>query len=229
MRHILLITLVLIFPSRRLAAQVYGCTDQLASNFNASATANDGSCVYPAANISPVTSVNLAGTLPESSGLVLWNLQLWTHNDNTDTTLYALDTLSGGILQQAPIPEVDNIDWEELSQDSDYLYIGDFSNNANGNRTNLKILRVDKNSVMLGAPVTDTINFSYADQTVFTPTGGNNTDFDCEAFVVTVDSIFLFTSSGSATKPFVTRCRKCRAPTPPSRATRWMWMAWSPA
>jgi hypothetical protein len=50
---------------------------------------------------------------------------------------------------------------------------------------------VEKNSIAT-VPVIDTIFFSYSDQTNFTPTGGNNTDFDCEAFIVTSDSIFLF-------------------------------------
>lgn len=39
----------------------------------------------------------------------------------------------------------------------------------------------------------DTIAFTYEDQTDFAPTGGENTDFDCEAFAVTGDSIYLFT------------------------------------
>jgi hypothetical protein len=47
--------------------------------------------------------------------------------------------------------------------------------------------------VLINNPVIDTINFSYADQTNFNPTGPNNTDFDCEAFVVSNDSIYLFT------------------------------------
>jgi hypothetical protein len=40
--------------------------------------------------------------------------------------------------------------------------------------------------------VIDVINFSYSNQTSFS-VALNNNDFDCEAFVVTVDSIFLFT------------------------------------
>jgi hypothetical protein len=173
-------------------AQVYGCTDPLANNYNSSATNNDGSCVYAQASVSAVTSVILDSALSETSGLILWNQKLLTHNDNNDTELYELDTLSGNILQQYPLPGVANYDWEDIANDSLYIYIGDFGNNVNGNRTDLHILRIEKSSLLNNSPVIDTIYFSYSDQTDFTPTGSNNTDFDCEAFIVSNDSIFLF-------------------------------------
>jgi len=173
--------------------QTAGCTDPLATNFNAAADSNDGSCIYGATSVAPDTSFFLPANLTETSGLIFWNHYLWSHNDNTDQNLYCLDTASGAIEHTYPLNAVANIDWEEISQDSTHIYIGDFGNNANGDRTNLKILRIEKNSLLLNAPVVDTINFSYANQTDFTPTGACNTDFDCEAFAVTSDSIFLFT------------------------------------
>ena len=86
---------------------------------------------------------------------------------------------------------VKNIDWEEISQDENYVYIGDFGNNS-GSRKNLKIFRIDKSSLLQEMPLVDSIMFSYSDQTDFTP-ALNNTDYDCEAFIVTSDSIYLFT------------------------------------
>ncbi|MBK6966718.1 MAG: hypothetical protein IPH20_23180 [Bacteroidales bacterium] len=174
-------------------AQVYGCTDPLANNYNASATNNNGSCTYNSTSVSSTASFNLAAALDETSGLIRWNNQVWTHNDSQDINIYALDTLNGSIVQTQPLSGVVNTDWEEISQDDDYLYIGDFGNNGNGNRTDLKILKISKSSVLAGSPVTETINFSYSNQVNFNPTGGNNTDFDCEAFIVSADSIFLFT------------------------------------
>ncbi|MHC1776277.1 MAG: dockerin type I domain-containing protein [Lentimicrobium sp.] len=174
-------------------AQVYGCTDPLANNYNASATTNNGSCTYNSTSVSPTASYNLAAALDETSGLIRWNNQVWTHNDSQDLNLYALDTLNGSIVQTQPLSGVVNTDWEEISQDNDYLYIGDFGNNGNGNRTDLKILKISKSSVLAGSPFVETIYFSYSNQVNFNPTGGNNTDFDCEAFVVAADSIFLFT------------------------------------
>ncbi len=181
-------------------AQIFGCTDPPATNYNTSATDNDGSCLYPNTSVSPVASFNLSNSITETSGLIKWNDRLWTHNDNSDINLYALDTLNGSIIQSYPLAGLVNNDWEEISQDSNYVYIGDFGNNVNGNRTNLKILRVEKNSILALAPITDTISFSYSDQTDFTPTGANNTDFDCEAFVVTTDSIYLFTKQWVSNK-----------------------------
>ena len=83
-------------------AQKYGCTDPLAVNYDQSATANDGSCRYNPANIAPLGSLNLDATLSETSGLIFWDNRLWTHNDNSDTNLYALDTIYGRIIQQYP-------------------------------------------------------------------------------------------------------------------------------
>lgn len=173
-------------------AQVPGCTDSQALNYNPLATLNDGSCTYGAVSVLPDTSIELAISLNESSGLLFWNNTLLTHNDNTDTLLYAIDTASATILQTYPVSGVNNNDWEEISQDDNYLYIGDFGNNAYGNRTNLHILRISKASLLSGNPIADSINFVYENQTDFTPAATNNTDFDCEAFIVTSDSIFLF-------------------------------------
>lgn len=182
-----------LFFTGTIQAQTFGCTDPLASNYNAAATVNDGSCIYDITSVSPVTSTVLAPVLSETSGLIFWNDRIWTHNDNTDLNLYALDTSNGSIADTFTLNGLANIDWEEISQDDTYIYIGDFGNNANGNRTNLKILRIAKSALLLNAPVADTINFSYSNQTDFSPAGSNNTDFDCEAFIVSSDSIFLFT------------------------------------
>lgn len=181
-------------------AQINGCTDPLAINFNPSATFNDGSCTFSPASIAPISSFNLAGNLTETSGLISWNNQIWTHNDSDDINIYALDSTSGTIIKSYPINGTTNTDWEEISQDDDFVYIGDFGNNSNGNRTDLKIVRIAKNSILAGSPLIETINFSYSNQTIFTPSGSNNTDFDCEAFVVSADSIFLFTKQWISNK-----------------------------
>lgn len=174
-------------------AQVYGCTDPLANNYNPAATNNNGSCTYNSASVSPTASFNLSSVLDETSGLIRWNDQVWTHNDSQDINIYALDSINGSIVQTQPLSGVVNTDWEEISQDDAYIYIGDFGNNGNGNRTDLKILKISKSSVLGVSPVVETINFSYSNQVNFNPTGGNNTNFDCEAFIVSSDSIFLFT------------------------------------
>jgi hypothetical protein len=201
--HLFVLCLIALGMTPTLSAQILGCTDPIANNYSASATQNDGSCTYDNANIMPLTSVALGSALAETSGLISWNSSLWTHNDNSDLNVYSVDTLTGDILQSTSMSGTINTDWEEISQDANYIYLGDFGNNGNGNRTNLNILRIEKASVLSGTPLIDTIYFSYANQIDFTGTGANNTDFDCEAFIVSQDSIYLFTKQWVSTKTSV--------------------------
>ena len=181
-------------------SQTLGCTDVLAKNYNSNATINDASCIYKNESINFTQTFTLNQKLKETSGLIQWNNKFWTHNDDTDTNLYALDTINGEILETYNLPYVTNTDWEEISQDENYLYIGDFGNNASGNRTDLNILRIEKNSLLASNPVIDKIEFKYSNQTNFTRQFANKTNFDCEAFVVTKDSIFLFTKEWKSKK-----------------------------
>jgi hypothetical protein len=190
-RFLLISTFLII--SLKINAQVFGCTDPLANNYNANATKNNGTCTYNATTADVVSSSNLPSQLLETSGLTFWNNLLLTHNDNDDLKIYAIDTTNGSIINSYHLNGTANIDWEEISQDENYLYVGDFGNNSSGNRTNLKILRIEKSSILNNNLKIDTINFSYSNQTDFTATAANKTDFDCEAFVVTNDSIYLFT------------------------------------
>ena len=183
--------LVFILLANRSEAQKYGCTDRLAVNYDNSATINDGSCRYNPANIEPLASLNLDGILAETSGLIFWENQFWTHNDNSDTNIYALDTLYGRIVQPYPLSGIVNTDWEEISQDGDYIYIGDIGNNS-GNRNDLKIFRAGKRSILNNSAVFDSVCIIYSDQVDFTP-ATYDSDFDCEAFIVSKDSIYLFT------------------------------------
>ena len=180
-------------------AQLSGCTDALAKNYNPAAIVNDGSCVYENAKVAPVFSITLSDTLREGSGLVYFDNQLWTHNDDTDINIYALDTI-GKITNTYPLKELKNTDWEEISQDSAYFYIGNFGNNVNGVRKDLQILRIEKMSLKANTPQIDTIAFVYSNQVDFTRNKANTADFDCEAFIVSNDSIYLFTKQWTSKK-----------------------------
>ncbi len=174
-------------------AQICGCTDPLAKNYNSIATINDGSCLYRSVSVKPILSFDLSSELHETSGLIFWDHKLWTHNDNSDQNLYSLDPADGILIQKYPVKGITNKDWEEISEDENYIYIGDFGNNFHGNRSDLKIYRIDKKSLLVNNPLTDSICFSYSDQSDFSPDNYNSTDFDCEAFIVSSDSIYLFT------------------------------------
>lgn len=170
-----------------------GCTDPNANNLDADAIENDGSCTYDDVWINPARSMALTEELEESSGLIFWNGTLWSHNDNSDTRLYALDTATGNVVDEILLEGVENVDWEEMDQDADYIYVGDFGNNASGDRDDLRILRIRKNSLLAGDPSIDTIGFTYSNQQELNPVNFNSSEFDCEAFVVSSERIYLFT------------------------------------
>jgi hypothetical protein len=144
----------------------------------------------------------LNDSLNETSGLIVFDSLFWTHNDDHDTTIYGMDS-KGKIQKKIKLEKVNNNDWEEISQDSSYIYIGDFGNNFQGNRKNLHLLRIEKKSFLLNKPLIDTISFSYSNQTDFSIQKENSTNFDCEAFVVSQDSIYLFSKQWSEKKTSV--------------------------
>lgn len=180
----------LIFSSAH--AQISGCTDPLSKNYNSKATINDGSCIYESFKTKTLSSIQLSDSIKETSGLITFDNLLWTHNDDHDKTIYGLDSL-GKIQKKIILDQVINHDWEEISQDSSFIYIGDFGNNYQGNRKDLHILKIEKKSFLEENPIIETISFTYSDQTDFSSQKQNSTNFDCEAFIVSKDSIYLFT------------------------------------
>lgn len=183
-------------------AQLKGCPDPTAINYDSSATINNGSCTYNEAFIKPALRTKLAATVSETSGLMYWNKAVWTHNDSGgEPALYAMDSTTGKVIKKVTVTNATNVDWEDLAQDDTYIYIGDFGNNANGNRTDLKIYRVRKKDVRNKTSVTaSVISFSYNDQKDFSGTGNNQTNFDCEAMIAYGDSLFLFSKDWTDNK-----------------------------
>jgi len=135
-------------------------------------------------------SLALGPELPEGSGLALWNGLLWTHNDSGEAKLFAMDTMSGAIVSEYLLPGIKNNDWEDLNQDKNFFYIGDFGNNS-GKRDIVKVLRVEKASLLANKPIIDSILFAWPE----TMHRGRRQkiNFDCEAMAVINDTIFLFT------------------------------------
>jgi hypothetical protein len=183
-------------------AQISGCTDPLSKNYNSLATINDGSCAYVSVKIKPKYSVKLNALLKETSSLMQSDSLLWTSNDNTETVLYGMNA-KGVIQNKIQLKNVTNNDWEEISQDSDYFYIGDFGNNLTGNRKDLQILRIEKKSLNAEKQKIDTLSFSYSNQKDFKTNKVNATNFDCEAFIVSGENIYLFTKQWKERKTSV--------------------------
>ncbi|MBQ0116388.1 MAG: T9SS type A sorting domain-containing protein [Flavobacterium sp.] len=151
-------------------------------------------------NQRPHTSWILPVSISESSGVTLWNDMLWTHNDSSDALIYgfSLDQLerqeTNSVLAVDQTISIARLrDWEAIAQDADYFYFGDFGNNGTGNNRNLRIAKVSKLHLDTASDHIEYINFSYPEQTDFQVQAANQTDFDCEAFIVTETGIYLFT------------------------------------
>jgi len=141
-------------------------------------------------------NIAVLGGLPdavrETSGLLFYKGRLITHNDSGNAAeLYEIDTLSLEITRTITISNATNIDWEDLAQDENYLYIGDIGNTL-GNREDLVIYRILKVDYDTSDSVTaEGIYYSYEDQADFS--GDQNSDWDAEAMVVFQDQLLIFT------------------------------------
>jgi hypothetical protein len=150
----------------------------------------------PVVFLNAQVSTTLVGTLPEdvleSSGLIYYNNKLINHNDSGNfPRLYEVDTLSSQIIRTITINNAANIDWEDITQDESYIYIGDFGNNT-GNRQDLTIYRIAKSEYDISTTISaDKIDFSYEDQTDFSEV--QNSDWDAEALVDFNDQLLIFT------------------------------------
>ena len=139
--------------------------------------------------------------LNENSGMIWYDSLIWTINDSGgDPFIYTVDTITGKIIRHVKIAGADNIDWEEITQDESYIYIGDVGNN-DGSRKDLRIYKIRKTDLTDTVVLPEIIEFGYADQGEFTP-ARYDTPYDCEAMISTGDSLYLFTKNwtGSYTR-----------------------------
>ncbi len=178
-----------------------GCPDPQATNYNAAATSNDGSCLYPITSYTPIFEANLPNDLQEISGLTQGGSKWWGHNDSGyQEEFFSIDPEAGNIFQKVTVKNAKNRDWEDIASDGINLYVGDFGNN-NNDRQNLGIYIVplfwigNSNSETVQDTEWSFLPFSYADQTNFTTQPEDSTVFDCEAMIFCNDRIQLFTKS----------------------------------
>lgn len=138
---------------------------------------------------------DLPDELSETSGIILYDSLLWTFNDSGgEAVIYALNPVSGKIVKSVKIDNGSNKDWEDIAQNSEYIFIGDFGNN-DGSRKDLCIYMIEKKKISKD-PVqkinAGIISFVYSNQEDFTAALYAN-PFDCEAMIADRDSIYLFT------------------------------------
>lgn len=174
-----------------------GCTDPLANNYVSSASINDGSCVYDPTNYTMELVADLnSSILNENSGIVFFDNHLYTINDGGNSnSIFEMDTL-GAIVREITVVNATNVDWEALSHNNQSLFIGDFGNNS-GSREDLCVYEISKQDILdpQATEVSATrMLFRFQDQVDFT-WNSNSHNYDCEAFVSTDDSLYLFSKN----------------------------------
>ena len=138
-----------------------------------------------------ISKIVLPKIINETSGLEFYNNNFITHNDSGgEPSLYVFNE-EGEIvetigLNKNPDFEIENNDWEDITNDNKYFFVADTGNNF-GNRDNLNIIRV---SIGANLMVDGIIKISYSDQESFFPRPKHK--YDAEAIIIIDDKIALF-------------------------------------
>lgn len=148
----------------------------------------------------PLTKYSvLSDAIKETSALVYWDGYFWTHNDsNNPPFLFRLDTATGAVRKAIWIKNSYNYDWECLTQDEQYFYIGDTGDNQH-KRPRKRVYRISKATLKdtsVREVLADTIGFC------FPAMPGENTNYDVEAMVYANNYLHLFTKEADTTKHF---------------------------
>ena len=144
------------------------------------------------ADIAVEEVARLPRKMQESSGLAFIGGSLWTINDSGNAAeIYRLSP-QGSEQQTVEITGIENIDWEALAHDDEFIYIADIGNNFNG-RDFLIIYRIPVPGVMDEAVVPVISTLTYLDR----ESGGNpaSHNFDAEGLAVKGDELWLFTKN----------------------------------
>jgi len=139
---------------------------------------------------------NLDEGLKETSGLIYFDDNYWTINDSGDQPcLYRFDE-NGTITQTLTIANAENVDWEALTQDEQYIYIGDLGNN-NGKRREFVIYRIAKKEINKNSKTQSILAkafvLKYENQKENLKPYAH--DFDCEALISINGKLGIFTKN----------------------------------
>ncbi|MCB0762286.1 MAG: hypothetical protein KDC12_12240 [Flavobacteriales bacterium] len=141
----------------------------------------------------------LDNKLDEVSGVAQLSPQeLVVLNDGgNDPEVYVLDRTTCEITKTLKIKGKENHDWEDLALSPDQVFVGDFGNNTNGKRKNLRVL-VFPRSALSKEHDNDTkveeIEFYYPEQDLEKESGkALSTEWDCEAMIWLNGELHLFT------------------------------------
>lgn len=149
--------------------------------------------------------------LDECSGIVSFNKKsiLALNDGGNSSVLYRVRLKDGEIVQEAKVKGKENKDWEDIAEGPDAWYIGDFGNNANGKRTDLRVLKVlksdweDESKFEIKAK---SIKFTYEGQEEEPKKcKPQTTNWDCEGLIWFNGELHLFTKEWTShhTRHFV--------------------------
>lgn len=145
----------------------------------------------------PLTRIcTLSKQISESSGLLYVNAQVYTHNDSKDKPcIYRVDCKTGKVLQWIYLKDAKNMDWEDMTSDGLYVYVGDFGNN-NGKHRQRTIYRCQLPKIKDGEKDTvicETIHFNIPIPANDAEIRFNRHPYDMEAMTVIDSKLIVFT------------------------------------
>ncbi len=158
--------------------------------------AQDDRCGGKSKKIKIKKYLKLPKTVDETSGLILWGDYFLTHNDSGgEPVIYKIDKTTGELAGTIRVANAQNRDWEDITQDKNYIYVGDFGNNG-GRRKDLRIYKISKKDLRKKHDTVKAsiIRFRYAEQKNFHHKAYKH-NFDCEAMTVFHDSLWLFSKN----------------------------------
>lgn len=162
----------------------------------------------PKIKIKIVNVTSLDKLIEETSGIINFNGRMITHNDSGgEAALYEIDITNGQVKRSVIIKNANNIDWEDITQDDDYIYLCDIGNNSNTRKDQI-IYKISKSDYLKNKEViAEKIEISFTEQTNFAKSN-KETNFDAEAVVSLGDYLFLFTKNWGDLKTSVYKVPK---------------------
>jgi len=159
-------------------------------------------------SIKVVNITSLEKTLGETSGIINFDGKIITHNDSGgESALYEIDITTGKIKKKVIIKNAKNVDWEDIAQDDQFIYICDIGNNSNTRKDQI-VYKISKLDYLNNKEViAEKIEIHFIEQNNFTKTD-NSTNFDAEAVVNIGDNLFLFTKNWGDLKTSVYKVPK---------------------
>ena len=127
----------------------------------------------------------------ETSGLIYFDNFFWTINDSGNANiLYRIDPKNGLVNGEISISNSKNIDWEEITEDQEYIYVADIGDNSRI-RDEKQIYRLKKSEVLKikanGSVDCEVIRFKYPE------IDSKKISYDAEALITLNGVLHLFT------------------------------------